>query len=517
MNDNRYIICQQLQSNSLASSGANKCQPSRSSSPQQQKHLYYAPLERESQQASVNELQRQVLASQPESPPSSIVSSPYSPESQSQSQPQSCQHQANNQQAYQHIQHQLSHQQDSDSSMQYVSQDEFDEAQQLVDCKRELASRILFGGNDATRRIAAQLTASPPLACQLSNATPAAEIASLRSRGASFSAGQAGGSVSGGGLNNTYATPTRLFLDRTRAHRLHVASQSQLHQHQHQQPQHHQHQHQHQHQQQQQQQNQHHHQLSDGTSFGINLEQYISKRNERERSRVRFVNDAFHSLQSILPADIGKQSKRMSKVEILRSAMSYIKELEAMLHERAAAAATPASAASSLNGSPVAQQPQSRPASNGHDTQHATMASPQPLQSYLTNINTNTSGNANLLHHSMFHNMLNTSEQQHLSASPCSGVGKLHTQSADDFQMYANSNDAYQDQLQNQHQHQNQHHLSFNPLSFSHSKSYPHHHNLHDHDHLDHHSHSLHNHNHNHNYHNQHQQLTTTNNNREQQ
>lgn len=73
---------------------------------------------------------------------------------------------------------------------------------------------------------------------------------------------------------------------------------------------------------------------SDTMGFGINLEQYISKRNERERSRVRYVNDAFHNLQNILPLHSSKQSKRMSKVEILRSAMSYIKSLETLLDER---------------------------------------------------------------------------------------------------------------------------------------------------------------------------------------
>lgn len=66
-------------------------------------------------------------------------------------------------------------------------------------------------------------------------------------------------------------------------------------------------------------------------NFGINLEQYISKRNERERSRVRNVNDAFDNLKSTLPLEMEKLSKRMSKVEILRSAIDYIKSLEHLL------------------------------------------------------------------------------------------------------------------------------------------------------------------------------------------
>lgn len=59
--------------------------------------------------------------------------------------------------------------------------------------------------------------------------------------------------------------------------------------------------------------------------------QYISKRNERERSRVRNVNDAFENLKSILPFGIDRLNKRMSKVEILRAAIDYIKSLENLL------------------------------------------------------------------------------------------------------------------------------------------------------------------------------------------
>jgi len=66
-------------------------------------------------------------------------------------------------------------------------------------------------------------------------------------------------------------------------------------------------------------------------TLGINLEQYISKRNERERSRVRNVNDAFENLKNSLPLDVDKLTKRMSKVEILRSAISYIRDLEDIL------------------------------------------------------------------------------------------------------------------------------------------------------------------------------------------
>lgn len=70
---------------------------------------------------------------------------------------------------------------------------------------------------------------------------------------------------------------------------------------------------------------------SDALSLGINLEQYISKRNERERSRVRNVNDAFENLKKSLPLDVERLTKRMSKVEILRTAINYIRNLEQVL------------------------------------------------------------------------------------------------------------------------------------------------------------------------------------------
>lgn len=70
---------------------------------------------------------------------------------------------------------------------------------------------------------------------------------------------------------------------------------------------------------------------NDALNLGINLEQYISKRNERERSRVRNVNDAFDNLKNSLPLEAEKLTKRMSKVEILRTAISYIRNLEEIL------------------------------------------------------------------------------------------------------------------------------------------------------------------------------------------
>ncbi len=56
---------------------------------------------------------------------------------------------------------------------------------------------------------------------------------------------------------------------------------------------------------------------------------FIRKRNERERMRVRTVNEGYAHLRDHLPQDISE--KRMSKVETLRAAINYIKYLEETL------------------------------------------------------------------------------------------------------------------------------------------------------------------------------------------
>jgi len=58
---------------------------------------------------------------------------------------------------------------------------------------------------------------------------------------------------------------------------------------------------------------------------------FIRKRNERERMRVRNVNEGYAILRDHLP--IEPTEKRLSKVETLRGAIKYIKLLEKMLHE----------------------------------------------------------------------------------------------------------------------------------------------------------------------------------------
>ena len=58
---------------------------------------------------------------------------------------------------------------------------------------------------------------------------------------------------------------------------------------------------------------------------------FIRKRNERERMRVRNVNEGYARLRDHLPLE--PSEKRLSKVETLRSAIKYIKYLEELLKE----------------------------------------------------------------------------------------------------------------------------------------------------------------------------------------
>lgn len=58
---------------------------------------------------------------------------------------------------------------------------------------------------------------------------------------------------------------------------------------------------------------------------------FIRKRNERERMRVRTVNEGYARLRDNLPMEISE--KRMSKVETLRAAIKYIKYLQEILDE----------------------------------------------------------------------------------------------------------------------------------------------------------------------------------------
>ncbi|XP_031422935.1 achaete-scute homolog 5-like [Clupea harengus] len=56
---------------------------------------------------------------------------------------------------------------------------------------------------------------------------------------------------------------------------------------------------------------------------------FIQKRNERERQRVKCVNQGYAKLRDHLPGSTGE--KRLSKVETLRAAIRYIKYLQGLV------------------------------------------------------------------------------------------------------------------------------------------------------------------------------------------
>lgn len=60
---------------------------------------------------------------------------------------------------------------------------------------------------------------------------------------------------------------------------------------------------------------------------------FIQRRNERERARVRNVNDGFERLRHHLPLTSVQRDKRLSKVETLRMAINYIRHLENVLNQ----------------------------------------------------------------------------------------------------------------------------------------------------------------------------------------
>ncbi|XP_022293844.2 achaete-scute homolog 1b-like [Crassostrea virginica] len=55
----------------------------------------------------------------------------------------------------------------------------------------------------------------------------------------------------------------------------------------------------------------------------------VARRNERERNRVKMVNMGFETLREHVPN--GKKNKKMSKVDTLRAAVEYIKQLQTVL------------------------------------------------------------------------------------------------------------------------------------------------------------------------------------------
>nr|KAG5686225.1 hypothetical protein BaRGS_013908 [Batillaria attramentaria] len=69
----------------------------------------------------------------------------------------------------------------------------------------------------------------------------------------------------------------------------------------------------------------------------------VARRNERERNRVKLINMTFHTLREHLPQSLHKsgtaKNKKMSKVETLRAAIDYIRQLHTLIKDRQAAGA----------------------------------------------------------------------------------------------------------------------------------------------------------------------------------
>lgn len=63
---------------------------------------------------------------------------------------------------------------------------------------------------------------------------------------------------------------------------------------------------------------------------------FIRKRNERERQRVKCVNEGYAKLRHHLPKEY--LEKRLSKVETLRAAIKYISDLQSVLYSDAVVA-----------------------------------------------------------------------------------------------------------------------------------------------------------------------------------
>ncbi|XP_051028725.1 achaete-scute homolog 4 [Acomys russatus] len=62
---------------------------------------------------------------------------------------------------------------------------------------------------------------------------------------------------------------------------------------------------------------------------GVGEPAFLRQRNERERQRVRCVNEGYARLRQHLPRELAGQ--RLSKVETLRAAIRYIKHLQELL------------------------------------------------------------------------------------------------------------------------------------------------------------------------------------------
>lgn len=71
--------------------------------------------------------------------------------------------------------------------------------------------------------------------------------------------------------------------------------------------------------------------MLDDVYVGLDNRTIVRRRNERERTRVRNVNEGFERLRQHLPSMRNQKEKRLSKVETLREAINYIRYLQNQL------------------------------------------------------------------------------------------------------------------------------------------------------------------------------------------
>ena len=84
----------------------------------------------------------------------------------------------------------------------------------------------------------------------------------------------------------------------------------------------------------------------DFARLGLNLQRphpaQVARRNERERNRVKLINNTFASLREHLPDQINgiEKTKKMSKVDTLKAAIDYIRGLQELLEDHDTLTAT---------------------------------------------------------------------------------------------------------------------------------------------------------------------------------
>lgn len=91
---------------------------------------------------------------------------------------------------------------------------------------------------------------------------------------------------------------------------------------------------------------------------GVAEPAFLRQRNERERQRVRCVNEGYARLRQHLPRELAGQ--RLSKVETLRAAIGYIKQLQELLERHRPDLNSDGESKASSGASPCSSEPEER-------------------------------------------------------------------------------------------------------------------------------------------------------------